>query len=58
MIELVENHPLEPKRNAGMIADRKELFLVWPKASWPFDHAQWQEALDPALLQSARPEML
>ena len=49
MIELIENHPLDTEWLAGMLTDPDELYLVWPKASWPFDHAQWREALDSAL---------
>ena len=46
-MRLVENIPLNTQVIANLIGDRGDLHLVWPMARWPFDHSQWQEALDP-----------
>ena len=46
-LRLVENRPLETRPIAALLADRYDLYLVWPHARWPFDHAQWRKALDP-----------
>jgi GNAT superfamily N-acetyltransferase len=34
-------------RIAELITCQEDLFLVNPKAAWPFDHQQWAEWLDP-----------
>ena len=46
-MKLIENNPLDTRVIADLIADRDDLNLVWPLAKFPFDHEQWQEALDP-----------
>ena len=46
-MRLVENIPLDTQTIASLINDRDDLYLVWPKAKWPFDHKQWQEVLAP-----------
>ena len=46
-MELVENIPLDTHAIANLIADRKDLFLVWPLAKYPFDHDQWKGVLNP-----------
>ncbi len=46
-MRLVENIPLDTQVIASLISDRDDLYLVWPVATWPFDHDQWQEVLDP-----------
>lgn len=46
-MELVKNIPLNTNIIADLISDPNDLYLVWPKASYPFDHKQWEEALDP-----------
>ena len=46
-MRLVENNPLDTNIIAALITDRDDLHLVWPKAKWPFDHAQWQKVLGP-----------
>ena len=46
-MRLVENIPLDTTLVANLINDRDDLYLVWPKARWPFDHEQWQEVLNP-----------
>jgi len=47
MIELAENIPLDTTMISKLISDRNDLFLVWPKAKYPFDHHQWAEMLNP-----------
>ncbi len=47
-MRLVENHPLDLAPLAGLLADKDDLFLVWPAARHPFDPDQWAAALDPA----------
>lgn len=47
-IRLVENIPLDTKIIADLIKDPDDLYLVWPLARYPFDHAQWIEVLNPA----------
>lgn len=47
-MELKPNIPLDTRAIAKLIADPEDLFLVWPKARWPFDHDQWRRALAPA----------
>jgi ribosomal protein S18 acetylase RimI-like enzyme len=44
---LVENIPLDTQVIASLMSDREDLHLVWPLATWPFDHDQWREVLDP-----------
>ena len=46
-MRLVENIPLDTMVIAKLIEDKNDLFLVWPKAEFPFNHLQWQEVLDP-----------
>lgn len=46
-MRLVENIPLDTTLVANLINDRHDLYLVWPKARWPFDHEQWREVLNP-----------
>jgi RimJ/RimL family protein N-acetyltransferase len=46
-VKLVENIPLDTKVIASLMSDREDLHLVWPVATWPFDHDQWREVLDP-----------
>ena len=46
-MKLVENIPLDTKVIASLMSDREDLHLVWPVATWPFDHDQWREVLDP-----------
>jgi hypothetical protein len=45
-MELVENKPLDARQLGALIPDKGDLFLVWPKARWPFDEQQWAEVLD------------
>jgi len=47
-IKLVENIPLDTRIVADLIKDPDDLYLVWPLAAYPFDHAQWLEVLNPA----------
>jgi RimJ/RimL family protein N-acetyltransferase len=44
---LVENIPLDTEVIKRLISDPEDLYLVWPKAKYPFDHEQWRQALDP-----------
>ena len=46
-MRLVENIPLDTQVIASLMSDREDLHLVWPLATWPFDHDQWREVLDP-----------
>jgi len=46
-MRLVENISLDTMAIAKLIEDKNDLFLVWPKADFPFNHLQWQEVLDP-----------
>ncbi|OQY55208.1 MAG: hypothetical protein B6245_20140 [Desulfobacteraceae bacterium 4572_88] len=46
-MKLVENIPLDTQAIADLISDKDDLNLVWPLAKYPFDHAQWAEALSP-----------
>ena len=46
-MRLVENIPLDTTVIAKLFEDQNDLFLVWPKADFPFNHLQWQEVLDP-----------
>jgi ribosomal protein S18 acetylase RimI-like enzyme len=46
-MKLVENIPLDTHAIANLIADREDLFLVWPLAKYPFDHDQWKAVLNP-----------
>ncbi len=46
-MRLVENIPLDTMVIEKLIEDKNDLFLVWPKADFPFNHLQWQEVLDP-----------
>lgn len=46
-LSLVENRPLKTRPVAALLSDRYDVYLVWPEARWPFDHAQWRKALDP-----------
>jgi [ribosomal protein S18]-alanine N-acetyltransferase len=45
MFSLAANHPLDLDTLARLLADRDELFLVWPDAHFPFDAQQWRERL-------------
>jgi len=47
-VELVENRPVDTAPLGEMVRDREDLFLLWPRARWPFDPEQWREVLDPA----------
>ncbi len=47
-MELRPNYPLDTSAIARLIDDRDDMYLVWPKALWPFDHDQWRRALDPS----------
>ncbi|WP_432666697.1 GNAT family N-acetyltransferase [Wukongibacter baidiensis] len=44
-MKLVENVPLDTKIIEELIADKDDMFLVWPIAKFPFDHEQWREKL-------------
>ena len=46
-LELKINNPLDTRILSAMFGKREDLHLVWPYAHYPFDHSQWQEALDP-----------
>lgn len=48
-MHLIENLPLDTRLIADLVTDPADLHLVWPLARHPFDHAQWEEALDPEL---------
>lgn len=48
-MKLVENIPLNTKIIADLISDPNDLYLVWPKAKYPFDHEQWKKVLDPEI---------
>jgi len=48
-MKLVENIPLNTHAIANLIANRDDLFLVWPLAKHPFDHDQWKDVLNPQL---------
>jgi hypothetical protein len=37
-MRLVENIPLDTMVIAKLIEDKNDLFLVWPKAEFPFNH--------------------
>jgi hypothetical protein len=39
---------LDTRDIAKLMDDPEDLYLVWPKARWPFDHHQWRRALAPA----------
>ena len=39
-MNLVANIPLDTNVIADMISDQDDLYLVWPQARYPFDHAQ------------------
>lgn len=45
MLSLVANRPLDLETLAVLLADKDELFLVWPDARFPFDRDQWSERL-------------
>ena len=45
---MVQNIPLNTQIIADLINDPDDLYLVWPLARYPFDHAQWIEVLNPA----------
>ena len=45
-MELAENNPFDPAKIGALITNKDDMFLVWPVAKWPFDSAQWMEALD------------
>jgi [ribosomal protein S18]-alanine N-acetyltransferase len=45
MLSLAANHPLDLVTLAQLLADRDELFLVWPDARYPFDAEQWRARL-------------
>lgn len=47
-IRLVDNAPLNTDIIAELIASQEDLHRVWPLARFPFDHAQWRNALDSA----------
>ena len=46
-IRFAENRPLNTEKLAELLSDRADLSLVWPYASWPFDHDQWRKVLAP-----------
>ena len=46
-MKLVENIPVDTHTLEGLIKSRKDLFLVWPAAKFPFNHEQWREVLNP-----------
>lgn len=46
-MKLVENIPLNTKVIEDLISNPEDLFLVWPKATYPFDHEQWKKVLNP-----------
>ena len=46
-MKLIENIPLDTKAIADLITGQNDLHLVWPMAKYPFDHSQWEKALDP-----------
>lgn len=43
------NLPLDVGAIGALIESEHDQNLVWPAAVWPFDPAQWFQALDPAL---------
>jgi RimJ/RimL family protein N-acetyltransferase len=45
MLSLVPNRPLDLVTLGQLLADKDELFLVWPEAKSPFDAEQWRERL-------------
>ncbi|MEJ2154291.1 MAG: GNAT family N-acetyltransferase [Desulfobacteraceae bacterium] len=47
-MELRPNCPLDTHAIARLMVERDEMYLIWPKARWPFDHGQWRRALDPS----------
>lgn len=47
-MELKPNCPLDTQVIAQLMDERDDMYLVWPKARWPFDHKQWHRALDPS----------
>ena len=48
-MKFVENIPLNTDTIANLISDQDDLYLVWPKAKYPFDHEQWREVLNPEI---------
>ncbi len=42
------NCPLDTQILSDLFGLREDLYLVWPAARHPFDHAQWEEVLDPS----------
>jgi RimJ/RimL family protein N-acetyltransferase len=47
-IKLRMNCPLDTQILSDLFGLREDLYLVWPAARHPFDHAQWEEVLDPS----------
>ena len=45
MLSLAANHPLDLVSLGQLLADRDDLFLVWPDARYPFDAEQWRQRL-------------
>ncbi|RPH92308.1 MAG: GNAT family N-acetyltransferase, partial [Calditrichaeota bacterium] len=45
-MELAENNPLDTGIIARLVTNREDLQLMFPNASWPFDHRQWGELID------------
>lgn len=46
-MRLERNIPLDTEAVAELLKNKDDLYLVWPKAEYPFDHDQWKEVLDP-----------
>jgi RimJ/RimL family protein N-acetyltransferase len=46
-MRLVKNLPLDTNVIADLITNPDDLYLVWPKAKYPFDNEQWREVLNP-----------
>ena len=48
-MKLVLNDPIDTHRISELVSDPKDLQLLSPGAASPFDHDEWQLALDPVL---------
>lgn len=46
-MEIAENIPLDIQAVSLLFGAKKDLFLVWPMARYPFDACQWEEVLCP-----------
>lgn len=46
-MRLERNIPLNTAPIAELLKNKDDLYLVWPKAEYPFDHDQWKEVLNP-----------